>query len=103
MDLVVVADSSSSIKRANYKLMKEFLAKVVSGLPTDDLHVRMAIVRFANEVDIILNLTQSETNDNLTKILTSMAFVGGMRISMFRFEGERERMFFCIRTMTTRR
>ncbi|XP_025107164.1 collagen alpha-1(XII) chain-like [Pomacea canaliculata] len=77
MDLVVVADSSTSIKRANYKLMKEFLAKVVSGLPTDDLHVRMAIVRFSNEVDIILNLTQSETNDNLTKILTSMAFVGG--------------------------
>ncbi|XP_059142448.1 uncharacterized protein LOC131930104 [Physella acuta] len=59
LDLVLIVDSSASVTSKNFKTVKDFLAKLLEQLPVNSDLIRVAIVRYSNDVLVISHLNES--------------------------------------------
>lgn len=77
MDLVFVVDASTSIKPNNFRHVKNFLADVVGELDISQSLVRVAVVRFSDDVQILLYLNQSTSRQHVQKLILNMFYQQG--------------------------
>ena len=83
MDLIFVVDSSTSLRPSEFQLVKQFIAEVVRGLVVSLHDVRVALVRFASEVDVIAYLDQSTSNAGVQETIKNMEYKEGLSFRSF--------------------
>ncbi|KAL8586545.1 hypothetical protein ACOMHN_055249 [Nucella lapillus] len=77
MDLVFVVDSSGSLRSREFELVKTFLVRVVQGLIVSPDHVRVGLVRFSSNVDVIAYLNQSASSVDTAATIQRMRYRSG--------------------------
>ncbi|KAK7483691.1 hypothetical protein BaRGS_00025124, partial [Batillaria attramentaria] len=77
MDLVFAVDSSTSLLPGEFEKVKEFLKKLVGQLPVGAERVRVGLVRFSSDVDVIAYLDQSDNIQEIRNFISSMAYKEG--------------------------
>lgn len=56
LDIVFLIDASSSVGETNFQNELKFVKKVLSDIPVDYNHIRVAVVTFSSENNIVSNL-----------------------------------------------
>ncbi|XP_076448680.1 matrilin-1-like [Babylonia areolata] len=77
MDLVFVVDSSTSLRPQQFDMVKQFLTEVVQGMVVSPDHIRLGLVRFSSQVDVIAYLNQSTSTERALTFIRNMAYKQG--------------------------
>lgn len=63
MDVALVIDSSSSVRRENFDKVKEFLVKLVDELDIDDRKTHVGVVRYNHKANLLWDLEKPAFHD----------------------------------------
>ncbi|XP_078494483.1 P-selectin-like [Ciona intestinalis] len=69
MDLVLILDSSSSVKRPNWRIMKQFVRSIITTFNFGENEARMAVFRYNRQVDTRNQILFSDHINNRTTFL----------------------------------
>lgn len=72
-----MVDESGSIGSQNFKLVKEFLSRLVGRLAIDSGHTRVGLVKFATDVGAGFNLNTHSTTSAVQSAISSLTYSKG--------------------------
>jgi len=75
-DIVVVVDSSSSVKPRNFGIIKNFLSEFAGSLPIGQQKTRMALVRYNKEVDSRFHLNELRNKEAVLDAIDATPYDG---------------------------
>ena len=75
--MYIVLDSSGSIGSSDYEVAKQFIANFISGFTIGENHVRVGLIRFASDVDLIFDLDESFDENVVLSNILSVSYTGG--------------------------
>ena len=72
LDLVIVADKSESLSRADSLKLFTFIEELIANLDVDSGAVRIAFVEYSNTAMVRFNLQQFSSSDNMIMAIENM-------------------------------
>jgi len=72
LDLVIVADKSESLSRADSLKLFTFIEELIANLDVDSGAVRIAFVEYSNTAMVRFNLQQFSSSDNMILAFENM-------------------------------
>ena len=72
LDLVIVADKSESLSRADSQELFTFIKELIANLDVDSGAVRIAFVEYSNTAAVRFNLQQFSSSDNMILAIENM-------------------------------
>ncbi|XP_069506902.1 collagen alpha-1(XX) chain [Ambystoma mexicanum] len=76
-DVVLLVDGSWSIGRSNFKLVREFLAGILTPLPIAQDKIRIALSQYSGDPQTVWDLNTHSTKDEVLEAVRNLRYKGG--------------------------
>lgn len=77
MDLVILMDSSGSVKKEGFKQEQEFVVELLKSFEIGINATRVSIINFNSKIEVVTDLKTGINKDNLIKDVQNIKFTGG--------------------------
>ncbi|KAH9510222.1 hypothetical protein Btru_043795 [Bulinus truncatus] len=77
LDIVIVLDTSTSVTESNFRKSQDFIRNILTPLPIEPDFVRVALVRYSTNVQIVSHLNSSVHKNDKLKAVSSIQYIYG--------------------------
>ncbi|KAH9510211.1 hypothetical protein Btru_043778 [Bulinus truncatus] len=77
LDIVIVLDTSTSVTELNFRKSQDFIRNILTPLPIEPDYVRVALVRYSTNVQIVSHLNSSMEKTDKLKAVSSIPYIYG--------------------------
>lgn len=77
VDLTFIVETSSNVKTAELRQMKDFLIKIVNGLVVSSSKVQVAVVSYGSQANVLFHLNTHSNKIDVVSNIDSMSLIGG--------------------------